>query len=254
MIRFASLGSGSAGNAMLVQSGATCLLLDCGFSMREATVRLKRFGVSPDQLSGILVTHEHADHASGVFRLGRKHGLPVWLNGGTMKACERQAEGADCRMIDSHTAFEIGDLQIFPYPVPHDAREPVQFVFSDGNVKLGVLTDAGEVTSHVCSMLSGCEALVLECNHDEAMLADSSYHWALKRRIAGRYGHLENNAAAGLLARMDCSRLSHLVAAHLSEQNNLPALAIQALTKKLGCDPEWIGVASPGEGFDWRQI
>lgn len=254
MIRFSSLGSGSSGNALLVESGATRLLLDCGFSVREATRRMASLGVLPDQLGGIVVTHEHADHVSGVFRLARKFALPVWMSGGTLKACAAQVEGVDCRVIDSHSPLALGDLEVLPFPVPHDAREPVQFVFSDGNVRLGVLTDAGEVTPHMCAMLTGCEALVLECNHDEAMLAASQYHWSLKRRIAGRLGHLENSAAAQLLVRLDCSRLRHLVAAHLSKQNNLPELAVRALADELGCEREWVGVACQQEGFGWRQI
>lgn len=255
MIRFASLGSGSSGNALLVESGATRLLLDCGFGLREAVGRLGRLGVHPEQLSAILVTHEHDDHVRGVFRLARKYRLPVCLSAGTLKACgDDEAEGIDCRCIDCHAPLQLGEIEAFPFPVPHDAREPVQFVFSDGNARLGVLTDAGEITPHAVSMLSGCAALVLECNHDAELLAASKYPGWLKRRIAGRFGHLENGAAAELLRRMDCSRLRHLVAAHLSEQNNRPALAVQALAKALGCDPEWIGVACPEQGFGFRQI
>lgn len=254
MIRFASLGSGSSGNAMLVESDGTCLLLDCGFSVRETIKRLERLGLKPERLNGILVTHEHTDHVSGVFRMARKYALPVWLSSGTLKACARLAEGTDCRVIDCHAPMEIGGLEIFPYPVPHDAREPVQFAFSDGNVRLGVLTDCGMITPHICTMLSGCEALVLECNHDEKMLADSDYPWSLKRRIAGRLGHLENNVAASLLTQVDCSRLRHLVAAHLSERNNLPELAVDALAMTLGCCREWIGVACPKDGFAWREV
>ncbi len=254
MIRFASLGSGSSGNALLVECGATRLMLDCGFSLNETSRRLDRLGWSPQQLSAILVTHEHRDHIGGVFRLARKYALPVWMSGGTLKSCADEAQGVDCRILDSHAPLDLGDLQAIPYPVPHDAREPVQFVFSDGAARLGVLTDAGEITPHVCAMLSGCDALVLECNHDTVMLAASDYPGFLKRRIAGRLGHLENGVAAELLGRIDCSRLRHLVAAHLSERNNMPELAVRALAAALGCDPEWIGVACPRTGFHWREI
>jgi phosphoribosyl 1,2-cyclic phosphodiesterase len=128
-------------------------------------------------------------------------------------------------IIDSHEPFSVGDLGIQPFPVPHDAREPVQFVLSDGAARLGVLTDAGHVTSHMVAMLDGCDALVLECNHDAAMLAKGSYPPVLKRRMGGPWGHLDNAAAASLLAQLDMSRLRHVVAAHLSEQNNSPMLA-----------------------------
>ena len=254
MIRFSSLGSGSSGNALLVESGQTVLLLDCGFSVRETLRRLAAAGIEAERLSAILVTHEHTDHVSGVFRLARKLALPVCLSAGTLKACAEQADGVECRIIDCHAPFELGDFEVFPLPVPHDAREPVQFVFSDGNARLGVLTDAGEITPHICERLSGCEALVLECNHDVAMLAQSNYPRSLKQRIAGRFGHLDNLAAASLLRRIDCSRLQHVLAAHLSEQNNRPELAVRALAEGLGCAPDWIDVASAQNGFSWRQI
>lgn len=254
MIRFASLGSGSSGNGLLVESGATRLLVDCGFGLRETGARLNRLGIEPADLTGVLVTHEHSDHIGGVFRLARRHGVPVWLTYGCLIAAGSNAEGADCRVIDSHDPFAIDDLEVFPYPVPHDAREPVQYVFSDGDLRLGVLTDAGEVTAHMRTMLSGCDGLVLECNHDARMLANSTYPPALKRRIAGRYGHLENQAAAELVAGIDISRLQHLVAAHLSERNNLPELAVRALAAALDCGEEWIGVADQESGFDWRQL
>lgn len=254
MIRFASLGSGSAGNALLVESGATRLLLDCGFGLRETALRLGRLGVEPAGLTGLLVTHEHGDHVGGVFRFARRHRIPVWITYGTLMACAGAAAGADCRIIDSQAPFAVGDLEIFPYPVPHDAREPVQYVFSDGSRRLGVLTDAGQATVCIREMLSGCQGLVLECNHDAAMLAASNYPPSLKRRIAGPRGHLENGAAAALLGEIDTSRLQHLVAAHLSERNNLPALAVAALAGVLGCSGEWVGVANQEEGSGWRQL
>lgn len=254
MIRFASLGSGSSGNGLLVESGATRLMVDCGFGLREVTARLHRLGLEPAGLTGILVTHEHTDHMGGVFRLARRHRLPVWLTYGTLMAGAAAAEGAECRVIDSHEQLAIGDLEVFPYPVPHDAREPVQYVFSDGDLRLGLLTDAGEATTHIRAMLSGCDGLVLECNHDARMLANSNYPPSLKRRIAGRYGHLENQAAARLLADIDTSRLQHLVAAHLSERNNLPELAVRALAATMDCTEDWIAVADQNQGFAWREL
>lgn len=254
MIRFASLGSGSSGNALLVEGGATRLMVDCGFGLRETALRLGRLGIEPGDLAGILVTHEHSDHIGGVFRFARRHALPIWLSYGTLMASGDAAREADCRVIDSHVPLAIGDLEVFPYPVPHDAREPVQYVFSDGGLRLGLLTDAGEVTAHMREMLSGCDGLVLECNHDAEMLARSNYPASLKRRIAGRYGHLENKAAAALLAGIDTARLQHVVAAHLSERNNLPGLAKKALAAVLGCAEEWLGVADQESGFAWRQL
>lgn len=254
MIRFASLGSGSAGNALLVESGATCLMIDCGFGLRETVSRLQMRGLQPAGLAGILVTHEHGDHLGGVFRLARKYALPVWMTHGTWSASRESDVGLDLRIIDSHRSLTVGELEVQPFPVPHDAREPVQYLFADSRHRLGVLTDIGEITPHVRAMLTGCDALVLECNHDARMLAESTYPASLKRRIAGRYGHLENAVAAALLGQIDCSRLQHLVAAHLSERNNLPTLAVAALARVLGCEAEWVGVATPKSGFDWRAL
>lgn len=254
-MRFASLGSGSRGNGLIVEAGATRLLLDCGFGPREALSRLSRLGLAAADLSGILVTHEHADHVAGAFKLAVRHGLAVWMTHGTLAAAP-QCRSAMPRveLIDSHQPFRIGDLEIHPFPVPHDAREPVQFVFSDGRHRLGVVTDLGSTTPHVERMLTGCDALVLECNHDAGMLQQGGYPPHLKRRIAGRFGHLDNAAAAALLSGLDTSRLQHLIAAHLSQQNNTPSLARTALAGVLGCGEDWVGVAEQDDGFDWRTL
>jgi len=254
-MRFASLGSGSEGNGLVVESGTTRVLVDCGFRVSETVTRLGRVGLAPGDLAAILVTHEHDDHVGGVARFARRYDLPVYLTYGTLLAI-----GADGSMmprvnlIDSHTPFAIGDLEIHPYPVPHDAREPSQFVFSDGDRRLGLLTDAGESTPHIERMLSGIEALVLECNHDLGLLMNGPYPATLKRRISGRYGHLDNGTAARILSGIDCSRLQHFIAAHLSAQNNTPALARAAVSTSLNCDAQWIGIATQAGGLDWRQI
>lgn len=240
---------------MIVESGSTRVLLDCGFGIRETERRLARLGVEPESLSAVLVTHEHSDHIGGVFKFARRHRLPVWLTHGTLTAAlQRDTELPDVELIDGHVAHALGDLEILPYPVPHDAREPVQYVFSDGVRRLGVLTDCGSLTPHVVAMLSSCDGLVLECNHDAEMLAVSDYPAMLKRRIAGRLGHLDNAAAASLLSQIDASRLQHLIAAHLSEHNNRPELVVAALSAALGCTGDWIGIADQDAGFDWRQL
>jgi phosphoribosyl 1,2-cyclic phosphodiesterase len=254
-MRFASLGSGSKGNALVVESGGTRVLLDCGFGIRETVRRLQRLDVEPESLSAILVTHEHSDHIGGVFKFAAKYSIPVWLTHGTLAASSQSvAPMKDVVVIDGHSRYAIGDFELLPFPVPHDAREPVQYVFTDGLNRLGVLTDTGSLTAHIISMLDRCDAMVLECNHDAELLAASSYPLSLKRRISGRLGHLSNEAAASLLAQIDVSRLQHLVAAHLSEQNNQPELAVATLTAVLGCAEKWIGVATQESGFDWRQI
>ncbi|HCI14864.1 MAG: MBL fold metallo-hydrolase [Gallionellales bacterium GWA2_60_142] len=254
-MRFASLGSGSEGNALLVEVAGTRLLMDCGFGLNDSIARLARLGISPEQLDGILITHEHGDHSSGVARLARKFALPVWLTHGTLRSLSGKLSGVGriCE-IDPHQSFAIGDIEITPYPVPHDAAEPVQFVFGDGAQQLGVLTDAGSSTPHIEAVLGGCDALVLECNHDSDMLMNGDYPWSLKQRVGGRFGHLNNRDAAAILSRLDRSRLQHLVAAHLSRSNNTEALAISALSGAMGCEAGWITVATQQEGCGWREI
>lgn len=253
MIRFASLGSGSKGNALLVAAGRTRVLVDCGFGPREIVARLARLGVEPGEVDAVLVTHEHADHVGGAASCAARHGWAIHASHGTASAARQLADCA-VRRFDSHAAFAIGDLEIHPYPVPHDAREPTQFVFSDGARRLGVLTDAGAITPHIVAMLADCAALVLECNHDAVMLACGRYPAQLKRRIAGNYGHLDNRAAADLLRTIGGQKLSHIVAAHLSEENNTPTLARAALAEALGCTPDWIAVADQANGCGWREV
>lgn len=251
-MRFASLGSGSRGNALLVEAGRTRVLVDCGFGPREAVRRLARLGLVPDDLSGIVVTHEHSDHLGGVFRLAERHRIPVWLTAGTLRVARESS--SDWNSIASDAVFAIGDIEVRAFPVPHDAAEPVQYVFSDGCRRLGVLTDAGEVVPSMVDVLRACDGLVVECNHDRGMLARSSYPAMLKRRITGRLGHLANDQAAALVAAVASDRLQHLVAAHLSRENNSPVLAAGALAGALGCSSDWIGVACQAEGFSWREF
>ena len=254
-MRFACLGSGSRGNGLVVEVGATRLLLDCGFTLKEAVIRLSRLGLDPDTIDGIVVTHEHDDHIGGVARFARRFGTPVWLTHGTLRSVEKMfASLPMINIIDGYQRFSVGDVEIEPYPVPHDAQEPAQFVFSNGARRLGVLTDAGCSTPHIEATLSNCDALVLECNHDAQMLASSDYPWSLKQRVGGRFGHLENAVSAGLLESLDCSRLQHIVAAHLSQKNNTPLLAQTVLSSALNCGIDWIGVASQDDGFAWRQL
>ena len=255
-MRFASIGSGSAGNGLVVEQASTRLLLDCGFGLKDSEQRLARIQLTPDQLTGILITHEHEDHAGGVFKLARKYRLPVWLTHGTLKMVERAlpTEPLELRVIDSHSAFNINEIEVTPFPVPHDAREPVQYTFSNGDKKLGVLTDTGCSTPHIQDMLSGCHGLVLECNHDIDMLMNGIYPMSLKQRVSGRLGHLDNVSAANILRKLDNQQLKHIVAAHLSEKNNTPELAITALSVALNCEKSWIGIADQIIGFDWREI
>jgi phosphoribosyl 1,2-cyclic phosphodiesterase len=229
-MRFALIGSGSAGNATLIDSGSTALLIDCGYSMREFESRAAALNFDPASLAAILVTHEHEDHAGGVVPLARRYDLPVYATRGTRVAAEsRVGPLRDWQQISSHASFRIGDIEICPVPVPHDAREPSQFIFETAMTRLGVLTDLGSLTPHVVAEYRPCDALVLEFNHDPALLAQSAYPAQLKRRIASDYGHFSNAQAISLLQAMRPPRLKRLVAAHLSERTNRPDLVAALL-------------------------
>ena len=256
-MRFASLGSGSAGNALVVEVKSTRLMLDCGFSVKETVSRLARFDLSPHDIAGIVITHEHDDHAGGAFKLAARYKIPVWLTYGTLKMVTRYLPNQHelkLNILDGHNPFSIDNIQIQPYPVPHDAREPIQCVFSDGKSRIGVLTDVGRITPHIVHSLSACNALVLECNHDAGMLQSGPYSWALKQRVGGDLGHLENSESARLLSKLDNSKLEHIIAAHLSAKNNTPQLARAALSSMLGCASDWVGVADQLLGFEWRCV
>ena len=256
-LRFASIGSGSKGNCLVAEAGGTRVLVDCGLSPRETERRLARLGLAPADLDGILITHEHDDHAGQAYPFAAQHGLPVWLTYGTQLALTEAGKppgDVETRTIDGRSAFAIDALEVRPYTVPHDAREPVQFVLSEGAFRLGVLTDIGASTAHVEATLSGCDALVLETNHDADMLWGGEYPKWLKERIGGPFGHLSNRDAGSLLAALDRSKLTHVIAAHLSQQNNRPDLARAALAGAMGCAADWIGLSTQEEGFGWREL
>jgi phosphoribosyl 1,2-cyclic phosphodiesterase len=252
-LRFAYLGSGSKGNAALVEAGSTTVMLDCGFAVAETESRLARLGRDPADIAAILVTHEHSDHIGGVARFARRHRVPVWMTAGTWAAA-RDRDIPNLRLFSCHEPFAIGDLELAPMPVPHDAREPCQFVFSDGARRLGILTDTGHVTPHVAGLLAECDALVIECNHDLDMLLSGPYPQSLKRRVAGQLGHLNNDQARDLAAGLRHDRLQHVVAVHVSEVNNTAVLARGALADGLGCAPEDIELACQGGGLGWHRL
>ena len=252
--RFASLGSGSRGNATLVQAGKTSVLVDCGFAARELVARCAELDFDPAGLTAILVTHEHGDHMRGVGALARRFGIPVWMSHGTWCAADFGAL-AELNLFAGHAGdLHIGDLVVTPVPVPHDAREPTQFVFTCGDLRLGLLTDLGSITPRVMRAFDGLDALLLECNHDCEMLANGPYPPSLQARVGGCYGHLNNEQAAEFLRCIDHTRLRHLVAGHLSEKNNAPELARVALesvsSELAGC----LSLLIQDEASDWFAI
>ena len=258
-LRFKSLGSGSAGNATLVEarSGtqAAYLLIDCGMSPRQLTLRLQQAGVEPAQLSAIFITHEHSDHIGCAPVFAPRHRIPVWMSRGTHAAigCPEILDDL-VQFARDGDALDLGAMQVQPFTVPHDAREPLQLLCSDGDRRLGIATDLGHASTHVASMLQHCHALLLEANHDPSMLAASRYPPFLKARVAGDFGHLSNGASAALARLLNHASLGHVLAAHLSERNNRPELAARALSDALGRGVNEVMLASAEHGSTWLGV
>lgn len=252
-MRIASLGSGSRGNATLIQHERTTLLIDCGFSVREMEKRLAVLGLEASDIDAILVTHEHGDHIRGIGAFVRKYATPLYMTHGTYRVSD-VFDIHPCRELSAGENVVIQDIAVQPFAVPHDAAEPCQFVFTDGEVRVGLLTDTGMITPHIIDTLSGCHALLLECNHDVDMLQAGEYPPSLKQRVGSNYGHLNNTQAASLLAQMNTQHLTYVAAMHISEKNNRPALAQQALSKALAWQVQDIQVADQDTGLDWFQF
>ena len=257
MMRFKSLGSGSSGNATLVQSfGASpCnLLIDCGFGLRQMVQRLEKSDVLPSQLDAIFITHEHGDHTGCVQALSGQYNIPVWMSAGTAAATGYVNTSGLLHIASDGVEIALSGLQLRPFTVPHDAREPLQLICTDGAAKLGVLTDLGHATAHVLEQLQGCHALMLECNHDTDLLAASLYPPFLKQRVGGNHGHLANSQAAGIARAVLHGGLKHVVAAHLSQQNNLPELVKNSLAQALSCIADDIVIATQNDGCAWLSL
>jgi phosphoribosyl 1,2-cyclic phosphodiesterase len=207
--------------------------VDCGFPAREIERRLASMDVEITSLDAILVTHEHHDHVRGLGPLARRYRLPTWMTYGTYLGLNC-GDLPDLRLIEGRHCerFFVGDLEVSPYTVPHDSREPCQFVFRSAGQRLGLLTDAGHVTPHVVAKLQACDSLILEFNHDTEMLAAGPYPPWLQARVGGHHGHLNNHQAVELLSQLNLPRLQHLVAAHLSEQNNSPQQVAEILMQR----------------------
>jgi phosphoribosyl 1,2-cyclic phosphodiesterase len=253
-LRFAMLGSGSRGNALLVETTAVRVLIDCGFPAKEIERRLAALSVDPQTLNGIFITHEHTDHIRGAGAFARRYRLPVWMTDGTFRATE-YGELPQLNRLDCHAGWvSLGDLQLQPFPVPHDAREPCQFLLQSAGRRLGLLTDTGHITPHIEQSLSDCDGLILEFNHDPDLLRLGPYPVHLQARVGGRQGHLNNQQAAALLKRMSGHRLQCLVASHLSEKNNHPDKVVQAISAVDSTMTERLHIAEQDEHSPWISI
>lgn len=257
MLRFCSLASGSSGNATLIEASdgtrRTRVLVDCGLGWRQLHTALGRVALAPQDLDAIFITHEHGDHVGCAVAVAARHGVPLWTSEGTCAALHADADEVRFERAADGEPIAIGALQLRPFTVPHDARQPLQLACTDGARTLGILTDLGHVTPHVLACLRGSHALMLESNHDPALLARSSYPEPLKRRIRGAHGHLSNEQAAQALGQLRHDALGTVVAAHLSERNNRPELARQAFARVLGCAEADV-LASSRQGLGWLGV
>ncbi|MBU2885022.1 MBL fold metallo-hydrolase [Gilvimarinus agarilyticus] len=251
-MRFASLGSGSQGNGTVIEWSHGALLLDCGFSMKEAEIRLAKLGCHPSDLTALVVTHEHSDHIKGVAALARRYKTPVYMTPGTYHSRDLGSI-PHLHLIEAYREFTLAGLKIEPVPVPHDAREPAQFIFHANDICLGVLTDLGSISPHVEERYRNCDALLLEANHDPVMLASGPYPPSLKRRVGGAWGHLSNQQTAGFLQRVNTEKLQALVIAHISQKNNSLAAA-QAALSPVTENVKQVCYACQDEGFSWIEL
>jgi phosphoribosyl 1,2-cyclic phosphodiesterase len=236
------LASGSRGNSTMVQSSSTRILVDAGISCRETFKRLKAAGYDPHSVDAIVISHEHSDHVYGLLVLAKKLNIPVFMTGATHHAWARSLRDADVEsprlakleVFSSGRRFQIGDIEITPFTIPHDAVDPVGFTFRAEGVKVAVATDLGYMPASVCDQLRNCDVLVIESNHDLEMLRVGPYPWSVKQRVMSRVGHLSNDALAEFFAHNYDGHASYVVLAHLSEHNNHPELARGAAEKALG--------------------
>lgn len=259
MMRMAVLGSGSGGNATLVRCGSTHVLVDAGLSAKQLVLRMESLGVAPEQLDGILLTHEHSDHARGVDVLLRKREIPVYANALTREALSYKMKSmVPWRVFRSGQDFELGDFRVQAFRIPHDAAEPVGFVLEGADTRLSMVSDVGHVTHLMRESLKGCDGIYVEANYDPGLLEqDTKRPWATKQRIASRHGHLSNEQTAELLSEVACEKLKVVMLSHLSSDCNCPKMATRVIGERLsgrGLHDVAIRCAHQHEPTDWVEI
>jgi phosphoribosyl 1,2-cyclic phosphodiesterase len=234
-VKLTILGSGSSGNCAYVETDETRVLVDAGFSPRQIRQRLAGIGRTPENLTAILITHEHSDHIQGLTGIAEKLGIPVYCNRATKDEIERLLKvRLDCRLFATGASFEVGDIAVDTFAIPHDAQDPVGYLLRTQAGNIGFVTDLGHVTKLVLERIRGANVLVLEANHDVKMLQESVRRpWSLKQRILGRHGHLSNEAAADAAAEIMSAELRHLYLGHLSRECNKPELAHRVVNDRL---------------------
>jgi phosphoribosyl 1,2-cyclic phosphodiesterase len=252
-VRFASLGSGSKGNSTIIDSGESRVLIDCGFNRKHTRIRLQELSLDLSDIDAILVTHEHSDHAKGVALVCESIDKPFYSTYGTARSAG-WLEHPLWNCIDSHDTVKINDLNIQAVVVPHDSQEPVQFVVSNRDFKIGVLSDLGSLTPYVIDAYQNCHGLLLEANHDLQLLQQGSYPPALKRRVAGDFGHLNNQQSADLLSRLLWPGIQHVLASHISDKNNQLELVQKEFAQVLSCKWQDVDAAIQGESTGWRVL
>jgi phosphoribosyl 1,2-cyclic phosphodiesterase len=236
-VRVCVLGSGSKGNCTFLATEKTRLLVDAGLSCRETYARLAAIGEPPDGLDAVVITHEHTDHINGLRLLAQDSKLPIYITRPTYDAVNWDARLQSFEHFAASDRFIIGDIEITPFPIPHDAVDPVAFTFDAQGIRISVVTDLGYVPEVVKQRVKGSHCLIFESNHDLEMLKVGPYPWYVKQRVMSRHGHLSNNATADFLAGDFDGAAQVLVLAHLSETNNHPEIARlsaeQALAQRL---------------------
>ncbi len=253
-MRVCSIGSGSKGNGTLIQNDQGCLLVDCGFGLNESIERLAKKDIQLNQLQAILVTHEHGDHGKGVGMLSKKAGVPVFGSAGTYQALlERNIinKEHDFVIISPEKPFQLMGIEIIAIPVPHDAREAYQFIFSNQHACFGLLTDAGSITPHLLDCYRSCEYLMLEFNHDFQMLQNGPYPESLKRRVSSPLGHLSNEQSLDFLKGIESQLLKKLVVSHVSEQNNNIDLVKSLLDEHFSFSEDELVFSNQVDGTPW---